>query len=183
MLDVPQHELRPLTRFEYEDLAGHGHFDDERVELLYGTIVRMSPPKPPHDGLIQRLTRIFLLALDPRAAVRIQSAFAASDYSMPEPDVAVCPPGEYMDAHPAEAWLIVEVAESSLRKDRILKARLYAECGVPEYWVLDVDANLIEVRSEIVAGEYRHLETYGKGARITLVHFPDIAIDTTHILR
>jgi Uma2 family endonuclease len=183
MLDVPPHELRPILRVEYEDLARLGRFDDERVELLYGTIVRMSPPKPAHDGLIQRLNRTFLLALDPRAAVRIQSAFAASDYSMPQPDVAIVPPGDYLDAHPTEAWLIVEVAESSLRKDRVLKARLYAECGVPEYWVVDVDANVIEVRTNIESAAYTRLESYPKGARIPLVRFPDIQIETATILR
>ncbi len=183
MLEVPPHELRPLSRFEYMDLAGLGRFDDERVELLYGALVRMSPPNPPHDGLIQRLTLLFVQRLHPRAAVRIQSAFVASDYSMPEPDVAIVPPGTYLDAHPTEAWLIVEVAESSLRKDRVLKSRLYAECGVPEYWVIDVDTNVVEVRTQIQSGAYTRVETYGKGARITLVHFPDVVIEASHVLR
>lgn len=183
MLDVPASELRPILRAEYEELARAGCFEDERVELLYGLIVRMSPVKPAHDGLIQRLNRTLMRALDPRAAIRIQSSFAASDLSMPQPDVAVVPPGDYLDAHPTEAWLIVEVADSSLRRDRGLKARLYAECGVPEYWVVDVAANVIEVRTHIEAGAYQHVVPYPKGTRISLVHFPEISIDTDAILR
>jgi Uma2 family endonuclease len=184
MLEVPPNELRPLSRVEYMDLAGLGRFDDERVELLYGSIVRMSPPNPPHDGLIQRLTRLFIERLSQaQAAVRIQSAFVASDYSMPEPDVAIVPPGSYLDAHPAEAWLIVEVAASSLRKDRVLKSRLYAECGVPEYWVVDVEANVVEVRTRIESGAYTRVETHGKDARIALVRFPDVVIEANEILR
>jgi Uma2 family endonuclease len=182
MLDVPLEDIRPITRAEYEELAGAGRFDDERVELLYGVIVKMTPPRPPHEGLIQRLTRLFVLALDPRAAVRIQSTLFVSDVSLPQPDLAIVPPGDYLDEHPTVAWLVVEVADSSLRKDTGVKARLYAECGVPEYWVVDVKANEIEVRTQVVEGRYMRITRHGKGERIVLVKFPDVVIPTDHVL-
>jgi Uma2 family endonuclease len=183
MLDVPPQDLRPIPRVEYEELARAGSFEDERVELLYGAIVRISPTGPAHDGTIQRLTQLLLLALHPRAAVRIQNAFAASDRSEPQLDVAVVPPGDYLDAHPSVGWLIVEVADSSRRTDRGVKARLYAECAVPEYWVVDLASNLIEVHTEIVAGEYTRVEPYRRGERIALVQFPDVTIAAGDILR
>jgi Uma2 family endonuclease len=180
--DIPPHELRPILRVEYEALADAGHFDEERVELLYGAIVRMSPVKPDHDGTVQSLTRVLFEALTRRAAIRIQSSFAASNLSQPQPDVAVVPPGTYRDAHPTEAWLIVEVAGSSLQKDLRLKARLYAECGVPEYWVVDLVANVVHVHADVAIGRYRRTTRHSKGERITLVHFPDVTIDLSEVL-
>jgi Uma2 family endonuclease len=183
MLDVPPHELRPILRVEYEELADSGRFDDERVELLYGALVRMSPVKPDHDGVIQRLTHLLVRALYPRAAVRIQSSFAASDLSEPQPDVAVVPPGDYLDAHPTEAWLLVEVAGSSLRKDTGIKARLYAECGVPEYWVVDLAANVVDVYTDVAEGRYTRSTQRSKSDRVTLVRFPDVTIALDEVLR
>jgi Uma2 family endonuclease len=182
MLDVPPHELRPILRVEYEELAASGRFEDERVELLYGAIVRMSPVKPIHDGVIQRLNHLLVRALYPRASVRIQSSFAASSLSEPQPDVAVVPPGDYLDAHPAEAWLIVEVSGSSLRKDQGVKARLYAESGVPEYWVVDTEANVVEVHADVVGGRYARTARRSKGDRVTLVRFPDVTIALSEVL-
>ncbi len=175
--------VRPISRAEYEKMVGLDMFVDERVELLYGVIVTMTPTKPPHDGALQRLTRLLVLALDPRAAVRIQSSFAASDGSEPEPDVAVVPPGGYDDAHPSEAWLIVEVAESSLAKDRTVKARLYAESGVLEYWIVNLVDGLVEVHTDIVSGTYARVAPYRKGDSIALQKFPDVEIAVSDVLR
>jgi Uma2 family endonuclease len=183
VMDAPTaSEVRPLRRIEFDELVKAGLFEDERVELLYGSLVRMSPTKPPHDGVIQRLTELFVLALYRRAAIRIQSSFAAGDISEPQPDVAVVPPGDYLDAHPTVAWLLIEVAESSRRKDRGTKAPLYAECGVPEYWVVDLSAGLIEVYGDIVQGEYTRVVPYAKGERIALSRFPDVVIDVAEVL-
>jgi Uma2 family endonuclease len=180
--DIPPHELRPILRVEFEELAESGCFDDERVELLYGAIVRMSPIKPDHDGTVQSLTHVLVQALYPRAAIRIQSSFAASPVSQPQPDVAVVPPGSYRDAHPTEAWLIVEVAGSSLKRDMGIKARLYAECGVIEYWVVDLVANVVHVHTGIESGRYTTAACRSKNERITLVRFPDVTIDLGEIL-
>src|SRR5262245_31776495 len=108
-------------------MAELGLFADERVELLYGVIVRMTPKSPPHDSGIDTLTELLVLALHGKATIRVQNAFAASDHSEPEPDLAVVPKADYSRAHPTAAWLIVEVAHSSLRTDRGVKAKLYAE--------------------------------------------------------
>lgn len=78
------------------------------------------------------LTHRLVLALDTRARVRVQLPFAASDISEPEPDLAVVPPGDPRLAHPEHASLVVEVADSSLSKDRRVKTRIYATAGVPE---------------------------------------------------
>jgi Uma2 family endonuclease len=171
-----------LRRVEYEKLALLGAFDDERVELLYGSLIAMSPQGPAHDFAIQKLNRILVLTLADRADVRIQSSFAAGDHSEPQPDVAVVPRGDYGEAHPAEALLLVEVADSSLKKDRTVKARLYAERGVPEYWIIDLRGGVVEVHSEIVNGAYSRVTPYRKGAVIRLQRFDDVALSVADFL-
>jgi Uma2 family endonuclease len=173
-----------MRRDQYISLAREGFFDNERLELIDGAIIPMPPPIGPlHDATVQRLNRLLLRALDPRAAIRIQGSFAASDHSQPQPDVAVVPPGDYFDDHPDQAWLIVEVADTSLGRDRGVKARLYAESGVSEYWVADLKAGLIEVHTTIVAGTYARVTPLHKGDRVTLLAFPDVTIEVSDILR
>jgi Uma2 family endonuclease len=173
---------RPIRRHEYEKMVELGIFAGERVELLYGVIVRMPPKGAPHDSAIQRFTALFLPALSGKAAVRIQSSFAASDGSEPEPDVAVVPPGEYRDAHPTRAHLIVEVADSSLEVDRGIKAQLYAESGVTDYWVLNVRDGILEVHSEIVNGAYTRVQPLRASDRIRLLSFPDVELEVARLL-
>ena len=69
--------------------------------------------------------------------MRVQLPFAASDDSEPEPDLVLVPPRRYADRHPRQAYLLIEVADSSLDHDRETKAPLYASSGVPEYWIVD----------------------------------------------
>jgi Uma2 family endonuclease len=174
---------RPLRRTEYEQLAESGAFEDERVELLRGVIVRMTPPRPPHDATIERLTELFVLRLSSRARVRIQGSFAAGDDSQPQPDIAVVERRDHDDAHPDAAFLIVEVADASLRKDRGAKAEIYAAAGVPEYWVVDVNGKLIEVSTAPADGVYGSVSVYRTGERIRLSAFDDVEVAVDEIVR
>jgi Uma2 family endonuclease len=167
---------RPLRRAEYERLVSLGFFEDERVELLYGVLVAMTPMDPGHCWAIEKLTELLVPGLMGRAKVRIQMSFAASDDSEPEPDVAVVPPRDYRKEHPSEAFLIIEVSFSSQRKDRVLKAGLYAECGVPEYWVVDVPARTIDVFTRPVGGRYESVVTRQDEEYIAPTSFPDVMV-------
>jgi len=175
--------IRPLRRVEYDQLVKLGHFQDERIELLDGELVAMSPIGPPHDSTVQRLTRLLVLALEGRAGVRCQSSFAALEFSEPEPDFAVVPLGEYDLDHPSQAHLIIEVAESSLAKDRGRKLRLYASCAVPEYWVVNLPERCIEVYTEPSPSAYARVERYERGQSIALLAFPDVAFAVSDILK
>ena len=152
--DIAPEGARPIRRTEYEHMVDRGFFEGERVELLYGVIVRMSPHGPEHDDALDRLASELQRLLAGRGRVRVQSGFAASDGSEPEPDIAVVPPGDYAAAHPASAWLVVEVAQSSLAKDLGPKARLYAESAVAEYWVVDLVHREIVVHTQVREGRY-----------------------------
>ncbi|MBI4955042.1 MAG: Uma2 family endonuclease [Myxococcales bacterium] len=165
-----------MRRCEYEQIVAAGVLGDDRVELLYGTIVAMSPHGPEHDDRLGELAERLIAALGSRAKVRVQSAFAASDGSEPEPDLAVVPRRSYRDAHPSDAWLIVEVADASLRKDRGPKARLYAESGVEEYWVVNLVDRAIELHAEPRDGTYALVTVHRPGETIALRRFPDVAM-------
>jgi Uma2 family endonuclease len=174
--------LRGLRRVEYDKLTELGEFGEERVELLYGTVIRMSPKGPAHESVSQRMTRTFVRLFDGLASVRIQSSFAASDGSEPEPDLALVPLGDYPDAHPNRAHLLVEIAHSSLAIDRSIKAKLYAECGVPEYWIVNLIDGCIEVYTESIRGSYARLTPYRLGDGIRSLAFPEVEVSVADIL-
>jgi Uma2 family endonuclease len=173
---------RLLRRWEFERMLESGLFEEERVELLRGVVVRMTPPSPPHDATIQRLTRILVNAVGSQAWVRINSAWAATDDSEPMPDVCIVPPGAYDAEHPTVAWLMIEVARSSLRKDRSIKRSLYAECGVEEYWVVNLVDGVIEVYGDPRNGQYASERVFQRGTRITLARLPDIVVAVDEVL-
>jgi Uma2 family endonuclease len=166
LADLAPERVRPLLRVEYERLIAGGSFDEERVELLGGAIVEMSPQSERHSKVVTRLASLLVQAAGQRASVRVQMPFAASPESLPEPDIAVVPLIEDEDARPEEALLIVEVSDASLRKDRTLKAELYARAGVPEYWIVNLIGLCIEVHTAPVNGAYTRLETFAPGASI-----------------
>jgi Uma2 family endonuclease len=174
--------IRPLKRVEYDKLVALGSFRDERVELLRGTVVHMTPKGPPHEDAITQANRILARTLEGRAHVRVQASFAASDGSEPEPDLAVVAPRRYSDEHPSRADLIIEVAQSSLSIDRNIKSAIYAEAGVPEYWIVNLVDGVIEVSTVPKAGTYMTTTLHRKGTTITLVAFPDVTIVVDDIL-
>ncbi len=135
----------------------------------------MSPIGPEHGDAVDRATYHLIQALGSRARVRTQGAFAASDDSEPQPDVAVLPPGNYGSGNPHEAWLIIEVAKSSLADDRE-KAALYAASNVEEYWILNLVDDVVEVHRDPKGGRYRVVEVRPRGAVVHLQHFGDVEI-------
>jgi len=175
--------IRPLRRVEYDQLVALGAFQDERIELLEGALVAMSPIGVAHNSTVQKLTRLLVLALEGRAAVRCQSSFAAHELSEPEPDFAVVPQSDYDADHPSQAYLVIEVAESSLAMDRGKKLRLYASCAVPEYWVVNLPERCIEVYTEPTPGAYGNVERFERGQLIRLVAFPEVSFAVSDVLK
>ncbi|HVT13579.1 MAG TPA: Uma2 family endonuclease [Fimbriimonadaceae bacterium] len=141
--------LRRMTVREYYLAAESGVLDpDERLELLRGEVVAMSPQKSFHAWATGNLAKV-LQAVFPEASIRIQFPLSLNDMNEPEPDVLVAlgPDSRYMDRHPgpSDVLLVVEVSDTTLRKDRTLKGPLYAEFGINEYWILDLNAGRLEV--------------------------------------
>ncbi len=181
--EIEPERIRPLRRAEYDKLVELGVFEDERVELLCGALVAMSPTDPSHDASVSELARLLIMRLGERANVRVQSSFAASDDSEPLPDLVIAPAGAYWTEHPSRALLVIEVARTSLRKDRGIKASLYGRVAVQEYWIVDVPRGCVEVlRSPSGDGSWASRRMAGRGETLTIEAFPDVEIPVARIV-
>jgi Uma2 family endonuclease len=135
---------------------------------------------------VARATRALVLAVGDRAVVRTQLTLVAGPHSVPEPDVAVVP-GWYDDydrAHPRAALLVVEVADTSLAQDRLTKSGIYAAAGIPEYWIVDVRDQRVEVHRGPVASERRYAvrSFVQRGDRIELVGLDGAVVAVAELL-
>lgn len=122
--------------------------DGDRVELVDGELLEMSPQDPVHASIVSRLTRLLLQSYGSNCCVRVQLPLAAGRTDLPEPDLAVAKGSEsaYVSRHPGglDCLLVVEVCRSSEARDR-RKAAVYAAAGVPAFWLIDVARNRVEV--------------------------------------
>jgi Uma2 family endonuclease len=157
---------------------------DERVELIRGVVRRMSPKNNAHVIVSTKLYQRLLRALEGRAAVFKEDPLKLVPLdSEPEPDIlAISSP--HIEAYQTEGskpLLVVEVAESSLRYDLNVKAGLYAEAGVPEYWVVNlVDRELVVFRMPHEGG-YRSRATHHAGDRVAPEAWPDVVLDVEEL--
>lgn len=173
---------RRLTRAEYDRMVKLGFFERERVELVHGMVVRMAPIGPPHCDVVDRLNDALLPPLLRRARVRVQQPFVACDESEPEPDVAVVPDQRYAESHPEQAYLVIEVADTSLEYDRETKAPLYAASRVAEYWIVDLQNSRIEVYDLPVNGRYTRVRHVAPGESLSCAAFPDVVVRVGDLL-
>jgi len=154
--------------------------EDDRVELLAGVIVAMTPGNPPHDTGVTRATYALVRAVAERAVVRTQCSLVLGRYSLPEPDVAVVSGSvdDYETRHPETALLVVEVADSSLQQDRLTKSGIYAAAAIPEYWIVNLRALVLEVMRdpEPARARYRDVRTLRGGARVELAALPGVVV-------
>ena len=178
----PQRRL--FTAAEFERMARAGVFEeDERLELIDGDIVVMSPIGPGHGMCIALLNRRLVLGLGDRGLVWLQSSARMALRSMPQPDLAILRPRSYRHANPrpADILLVVEVADSSLRYDRTRKLALYAAAGVAEYWVVSVDGEWVEVYRSPQGRGYGEACRAGRGETIAPLAFPDVLVSVADI--
>ena len=174
--------IRPLRVEEYMQLAEAGVFDDEKVELLDGVVVKMSAQGPRHMELVTFMNRLLARQLPDDYAVVPQCTHRLSEYSAPEPDfVVVTTRSVHAHARETAAWLI-EVSVSSIRKDLGLKARLYAAAGVTEYWVIDANVDSVIVHLDPSADGYGSITTYGRLDRIAPRAFPSLVFSLDELL-
>jgi Uma2 family endonuclease len=154
--EVPRHRL---TARDYHRLGEAGILgEDDRVELLEGQLVDMSPIGPRHALAIDLLNRLLPAILGEQAWLRVQNPIVLDDASEPQPDFAVVrhPWSGYPDAHPRppDILLLIEVADSSLEFDLGAKLELYARAGICEFWVVDLTSNRVLVHRSPREGRY-----------------------------
>ncbi len=157
---APGVPLQPLTLDQYERMVEHGVLgEDDRVELLDGLLVSVSPQGALHAATLTRLTDWAYDAIDrSRFAIRVQVPLRCLPASEPEPDLALVPAGDYVAQHPSTAALVVEVSVSSAPVDLGVKRSVYARSGVGEYWVVRPIAGVIRVHRDLRADDYAVVE-------------------------
>lgn len=182
----PNAPLRRLTADEYDRMVEAGIFhEDDHLELLEGVLIAMTPQSVPHARIIQRLNRLLIRAAGEAFDVRVQMPVRATAWSVPEPDLAVVPVAETerRDSHPRRALLLIEVAASTLAYDRGPKVSNYARMRVPEYWIVNTIAEVIEVYRKPSAGRYRSTQAYGTGESVRPHAFPRLSVDVAALFR
>jgi Uma2 family endonuclease len=153
-----------LTLDDYHRLGEAGILgEDDRVELLEGQLVDMSPIGPRHALAIDALNELLVLAAAGRAWVRVQNPIVLDDTSEPQPDFTLVrkPWHGYPDAHPSppDVFLLIEVADSSLAFDLGAKLELYSRAGIREFWVVDLTSNRVLVHRNPGDGSYGSITT------------------------
>lgn len=154
--------------------------EDDRVELIRGEIVAKMPIGDPHVAAVNRLNRILGRKVADAATVSVQNPVRLAD-SEPEPDITLIVPREddYSTGKPlaVDVLLVIEVADSSLELDREVKAQLYAENAISEYWIVNLVDNCLEVRREPRPdGTYADVRILRSGDSIDLVNLPGLTI-------
>jgi Uma2 family endonuclease len=156
---------------------------NDRVELIEGEIIDMAPIGSPHAGTVKFLANALRVAVGGRAVISVQDPVFLDRYSEPEPDIALLKPRDdfYRTAHPRpeDVLLIIEVADTTLRYDREVKAPLYARHGIPELWLVDLENRCLEVFRAPVEAGYQQVQNIERPSMLTPVALPDVSIDLT----
>lgn len=182
VLELPRHRF---SRAQYEQMVEAGVFGPEdRLELLDGEVIDMAPQKSRHATAVTLVAEALRTVFGPGATVRVQLPFSLDQSSEPEPDVAVVPgaPRDYRDEHPTRALLICEVSDTTLAYDRGRKLAAYARAGIPEYWILDLTGETLEVCRQPRNGGYAERQIMPTDARVTPLHVPSQAIGVRDLL-
>jgi len=177
----------PFTLDTYHRLAELGILDeDDRVELLDGQIVAMTPIGGAHAACVIRLTDLLSRRSARDISVSVQNPVVLAERWEPQPDIAVVrrpggSAGAWLPGAP-DVLLVIEVADSSLDRDRDVKVPRYAAAGIPEAWLVDLVGDAIRVRRRPGPDGYAEIITVSRGQVLRPVHLPGVAIAAEEIL-
>ncbi|MBI3972926.1 MAG: Uma2 family endonuclease [Chloroflexi bacterium] len=184
---------RRFTVKDYYRMAKAGILEpDERVELLDGEVIQVSPIGPRHGSVVDRANLLFVRRVGDAALVRVQGPVRLDDHSEPEPDLALLRPrpGGYADRHPGpkDVLLVLEVVDTTEALDRRLKLPLYARSGVPEVWLLLLKTSMrrrepvLEVHRRPGPRGYAETRLVRRGEQVAPELLPDLAISLDELL-
>jgi Uma2 family endonuclease len=178
---------RRFTVQEYHQMAEAGVLsEDERVELIEGEIVHMAAIGSRHAAAVKRLNHLFFQHLSGRAVLGVQDPIQLSSFSEPQPDVALLRPRVdfYAQGHPqpADVFLVVEVADTSVGFDRDLKAPLYARSGILEMWLVNLSDDYVAVYRQPHSTGYQDVRRMQRGQRLAPQAFPELELAVDDIL-
>ncbi len=178
---------RLFTTTEYHQmLEARILTEDDRVELIAGEVVEMSPIGSRHAACVNRLNQLMVERAGKIALVSIQNPIHLGEHSEPEPDLALLQPRSdfYVQAHPEpeDVILIIEVAESSVEYDRQVKILLYAQNDIVEVWIVDLSAAIIEVYRQPSSAGYGQIQRLKRGQSLSPQAFPQCVMRVNEIL-
>lgn len=177
---------RKFTVEQYHKMVDSGILkEDDRVELIRGEIIEMSPIGTKHSACVARLTRLFTVLLGTRAIVWAQNPIVLQNHSEPQPDVTLLKPRDdfYESAHPQpeDIYLLIEVADTTVKYDKEVKIPLYAEDGIIEVWLVDINEETVELYREPAANGYQNLRKFVVGENLSIGVFSDVNINVKEI--
>ena len=178
---------RRFTVAQFEQMGQSGILaEDDRVELIAGEIIEMAAIGQRHAGCLNRLQYLLIRHFDNSAIVTGQNPLVIGDEYEPQPDVMVLRPRDdfYASGHPTpeDVLLLIEIADSSLRFDRRVKLPLYADAGIPETWLLDLNTNRIERHSNPADGAYRVVRRFRPSQTIASATVPGLSFPVSTLL-
>jgi Uma2 family endonuclease len=183
--------VRRWSKAEYYRLSELGFFQGQRVELIEGKLMVMSPQNAPHSWRVGTVDRVLHRVFGAGWIVRCQLPLDLGSTTEPEPDFAIVEDNpQFQTAHPTSAALIVEVSDTTLSYDRNHKGSLYASVGIADYWIVNVNANLLEVhRCPIVDATtpfgwgYSSIQVLQVGASVQPVALPGVDLPVADLLQ
>ncbi|MBI4311964.1 MAG: Uma2 family endonuclease [Chloroflexi bacterium] len=178
---------RLFTVDEYYKMAEAGILtEDDRVELIDGEIVEMPPIGSPHGGTTGFLHDFFSDRLRGRAIAFAQHSVRLGVYSEPQPDIVVVRARDdyYRRSHPtpADVYFLIEVCDTTIASDRRLKLPMYARAGIPEVWLVDLNAGRVEVYTGASEQGYADVRILGRGGTLSPTAFPDVVVGVDEVL-
>jgi Uma2 family endonuclease len=181
-----QLKTKKFTVEQYEQMAEIGFLKlDQRLELLAGEMIYMSPIGIKHAGCVCFLTQFLSHYLINQAVIWSQNSVILDNYSEPEPDIAVLEKetNSYRRRKPTakDVLLLIEVADSTLAKDRNIKIPLYAKANIQEVWLVNLNEDTVEVYRHPVGDKYNNFNTYKLGDNLSILAFPDVQITVDQI--
>lgn len=167
---------RLFTIQEYHQMAEAGIFhEDDRIELIHGEIIKMSPIGNYHAAIVSRINKLFNKELS-SYIINIQSPVRIGEHSEPEPDISILPFREDYYAStgvtPSDVLLLIEVSDSTLHYDRDKKLPLYATAQIPEVWIIDVNKKRLYAYCQPIDGEYQEKKTISTKSDISATQLP-----------
>ncbi|HZS48799.1 MAG TPA: Uma2 family endonuclease [Blastocatellia bacterium] len=176
-----------FTVDEYNRMTTAGILtEDDRVELIRGELIRMSPIGSGHAACVKRLNNILGKKASAYAIISVQDPVQIDNYSLPQPDLALLTSRAdfYSHSHPTgnDVLLIIEVSDTSIEYDRNVKLPLYAEASIIEVWLVNLREDRIEVYSRPVAGKYKDVRFVNRGESISPIALPDVTVSANEIL-
>lgn len=178
---------RKISLAEYHRMAEVGILtEDDRVELLNGEIIVMSPVGPSHTAHVKGINRVLSKLLEGLATIGVQDPVVLDDLSEPIPDISILHwrEDDYVQAHPRpqDVFLLIEVADSSVNVDRGTKLTTYAQAGIPAYWIVNIPAKQVEVYRQPVENFYQDKQIYKAPDKIEIKPF-NVHISVTSLLK